>query len=182
MIAGNSTPRKESAKSLIFSSPESSSRPSTSNQTMSKQNKDVTAQLYSDRTNALTVKELHTQLRARLAVRGTSGINALGRSFRIADKDRSRSLDQNEFINCMHDFKIGLNKEDCLRLFEEVDADKSGTIDYEEYLYHIVGEMNDFRKKLAMQAFGMMDKDKSGILDISDIRGTYSAKCHPDFI
>lgn len=31
-----------------------------------------------------------------------------------------------------------------------------------------------------MKAFRIMDKDKSGTLDISDIKGTYNAKMHPD--
>ena len=42
--------------------------------------------------------------------------------------------------------------------------------------------MNDFRKAITMKAFKVMDKDGSGILDISDIRGTYSAKKHPEVI
>lgn len=42
--------------------------------------------------------------------------------------------------------------------------------------------MNQFRKDLAIRAFKIMDKDNSNVLDISDIRGTYNAKKHPDVI
>ena len=62
------------------------------------------------------------------------------------------------------------------------DRDNSGTIDYEEFLRGIRGEMNQFRKDLAIRAFKIMDKDNSNVLDISDIRGTYNAKKHPDVI
>jgi len=40
--------------------------------------------------------------------------------------------------------------------------------------------MNQFRKDIAVRAFKIMDKDGSGILGISDIKGTYNAKQHPD--
>ena len=62
------------------------------------------------------------------------------------------------------------------------DRDNSGTIDYEEFLRGIRGEMNQFRKDLAIRAFKIMDKDNSNVLDITDIRGTYNAKKHPDVI
>lgn len=31
-----------------------------------------------------------------------------------------------------------------------------------------------------MQAFNILDKDKSGVLELSDIKGVYNAKFHPD--
>jgi hypothetical protein len=40
--------------------------------------------------------------------------------------------------------------------------------------------MNQFRKLLAEKAFKIMDRDKSGKLDLSDIKGVYNAKFHPD--
>lgn len=67
-----------------------------------------------------------------------------------------------------------------MRLFDFMDENKDGKICYNEYLFHIVGEMNEYRRGLAMKAFELMDKDKNGVLDIDDIRGTYSAKEHPE--
>ena len=113
-------------------------------------NEEVQADFYSNHKEQMTVKELLAQVKSRLAIRGTRGINAIGRSFRIADDNRNQSLDQDEFVKCMHDFKIGLSKEDCARLFQSMDENKSGDLDYEEYLYMIVGEMNAFRQNLAM--------------------------------
>ena len=42
--------------------------------------------------------------------------------------------------------------------------------------------MNNFRKGMCVKAFKIMDKDKSGVLDMSDIKGVYNAKKHPDVI
>ena len=55
-------------------------------------------------------------------------------------------------------------------------------IDYEEFLATILGPMNPRREALVKKAFGVIDKDNSGILDISDIKGTYNAKKHPDVL
>lgn len=65
-------------------------------------------------------------------------------------------------------------------MFEYFDIDHSGTIDYDEFLRGIRGPMNDFRKMLAQKAFKIMDKDNSGVLTLSDIKGVYNAKFHPD--
>jgi hypothetical protein len=42
--------------------------------------------------------------------------------------------------------------------------------------------MNKVRNALCQRAFKIMDKDKSGVLDMSDIKGIYNAKKHPDVI
>lgn len=81
-----------------------------------------------------------------LARRGSRGVTGLGRSFRIADDDNSKSLDRNEFQKCIHDFRVGLNPSDTSRLFTIYDRDGNGSIDYDEFLRGVIGEMNDFRK------------------------------------
>lgn len=40
--------------------------------------------------------------------------------------------------------------------------------------------MNQFRVNLCKKAFKRIDKTGDGILDISDLKGTYNAKHHPD--
>lgn len=40
--------------------------------------------------------------------------------------------------------------------------------------------MNPERAALAKAAFKKMDKNSNGIIEISDIKGTYNAKKHPD--
>ena len=120
------------------------------------------------------------RFRERLAKRGNRGIMGLGRSFKIADDDRSGSLGMEEFQKAIHDFRVGLNSQQASKLFGVFDRDGSGSIDYDEFLRGVRGTMNDFRKRLAMKAFNIMDKDGSGIIDIDDIRQRYNAKMHPD--
>lgn len=119
-------------------------------------------------------------MRKRVAARGARGIQGIGRKFKIADDNNSKSLDKEEFKKAMHDFRIGLSDKQVVNAFGIFDRDGSGEISYDEFLRTIRGEMNGARAAIAKKAFNIMDKDKSGKLDINDIRGTYNAKHHPD--
>jgi len=92
------------------------------------------------------------------------------------------TLNHEEFVKCIHDFRVGLNEADSLRLFAIYDSDQSGTVSYDEFLRGVVGEMNEFRANIAMKAFAIMDKDGSGTIDLDDIKGVYNATKHPDVI
>jgi Ca2+-binding EF-hand superfamily protein len=128
----------------------------------------------------MTEAQLMDRFRTKLAARGNRGIMGLGRSFKIADDDRSGSLGMEEFQKAIHDFRVGLQPAQSAKLYKVFDRDGSGSIDYDEFLRGVRGVMNDFRKGLAMKAFKIMDKDHSGVLDIDDIRQRYNAKMHPD--
>lgn len=119
-------------------------------------------------------------LREKIAKRGSRGISSIGRKFKIADDNRSGNLDSEEFVKCLHDFRIGMNNKQCLQVYKIFDRDGSGEVSYDEFLRMVRGEMNDFRKGIAMKAFAIMDKDGSKLLDINDIRQSYNAKQHPD--
>ena len=110
----------------------------------------------------MTEAQLMDRFREKLAKRGNRGIMGLGRSFKIADDDRSGNLGMEEFQKAIHDFRVGLRPEQSAKLFKVFDRDGSGTIDYDEFLRGVRGAMNDFRKGLAMKAFRIMDKDGSG--------------------
>lgn len=106
----------------------------------------------------------------------------LGRLFKIFDDDSSKSLNHAEFKKGVNDFRVGLNDKDIEKLFKIFDSDNTGTIDYEEFLRGVRGEMNEFRKAITMRAFKIMDKSGNGTIDITDIRGVYNAKKHPEVI
>ena len=131
-----------------------------------------------NRTDALLLQAF----RDKIAARGARGIMGIGRLFRIFDDDGSKSLCAPEFKKAINDFRVGLTDREIERLFKIFDTNQGGSIDYEEFLLGVRGEMNDFRTAIALKAFKVMDKDGSGVLDISDIRGTYNAKKHPDVI
>ena len=128
----------------------------------------------------MTEAQMMDVFREKLAKRGNRGIMGLGRSFKIADDDRSGNLGMEEFQKAVHDFRVGFKPAQSAKLFAVFDRDGSGTIDYDEFLRGVRGAMNDFRKALALKAFAIMDKDGSGILEIDDIRQRYNAKMHPD--
>lgn len=56
-----------------------------------------------------TEAQLMETFRTKLAARGSRGIMGLGRQFKIADDNNSKSLDVDEFKKCVHDFRIGLS-------------------------------------------------------------------------
>ena len=91
-------------------------------------------------------EQLLLNLRERLAKRGARGISSISKKFKIADDNRSGSLDVNEFKKAMHDFRIGMNEKQCSSVFAMFDRDGSGEISYEEFLRMIRGEMNNTRK------------------------------------
>jgi len=103
-----------------------------------------------------------THIREKIAARGARGIMGIGRKFKIADDDNSKSLDKNEFKKAMHDFRIGLNDKQVEQAFGIFDRDGSGDITYDEFLRSMRGSMNETRAAIAMQAFRIMDKDRSG--------------------
>jgi len=82
---------------------------------------------------------LLTNLRERLAKRGTRGIASIGRKFKIADDDRSGNLNKAEFVKAMHDFRIGMNDRQCAQVYNVFDRDGSGEVSYDEFLRTIRG-------------------------------------------
>ena len=126
--------------------------------------------------------QLLEHMRSKLAKRGTRAIQSIGRKFKIADDNRSGTLDAAEFQKAMHDFRVGLSGPQVTLLFGVFDRDGTGEISYDEFLRTVRGGMNAFRKGIAMKAFKIMDRDGSGQLDINDIRQKYNAKSHPKVI
>jgi Ca2+-binding EF-hand superfamily protein len=129
-----------------------------------------------------TPKQLLERLKDTLNKRGTRGICALGKWFRIADTNRSFDLDLEEFQVVMIRMRLGLEKEELKTLFNFFDKDRSGSIAYDEFLQGLRGELNDFRRGFVRQAFAILDTSGDGKIDLDEIRAKYSAKGHPDVL
>jgi len=125
-------------------------------------------------------EQLLDNLRERLAKRGARAITSIGRKFKIADDNNSRTLDQAEFRKAMHDFRIGMNDRQCNMVFRIFDRDGSGEISYDEFLRSVRGQMNLKREGIARRCFKILDNNKSGLIDVNDVRQSYNAKQHPD--
>lgn len=131
---------------------------------------------------AMNPEQLAEALKDKLASRGSRGIIGLARQFKIMDDDNSKSLNKQEFTKAMRDFALGFTDQQIVALFNYFDVDRNATIDYNEFIRAIRGPMNQSRTAVVMQAFKKLDKDGNGWIDISDIRGVYNAKKHPDVV
>lgn len=120
------------------------------------------------------------RLREKILSRGVKGIIGIQRSFKIADRNRTGFIDNEELIKLLKNYRFELTDVEFRKLFEIFDSNRNGKVDFNEFLYAIVGEMNEFRKNLVKKAFLMLDKTGNGRIDIDDIRGSFSAKMHPD--
>lgn len=107
---------------------------------------------------------------------------ALTRSLRMANNDRSDELSFNEFSRCMKEFRVGFEDEEIKRVFRMFDTDRAGTINQHEFMKGVIGEMNNYRKNIVKTAYKKLDKVSRGYITISDIKGVYNAKRHPDVL
>lgn len=115
-------------------------------------------------------EQLLKHIRARIAARGARGIAGIGKKFKIADDNNSKTLDVDEFKKAMHDFRIGLSPQQVTQAFRIFDRDGSGEISFDEFLRTIRGALNDARAAIARKAYAIMDSYGSGQVDINDIR------------
>lgn len=127
-------------------------------------------------------EQLAESLKNKLASRGSRGIIGLARQFKIMDDDNSKTLNKAEFNKAMSDFGLGFTNAQMSTLFDYFDVDSNGTISYDEFIRAVRGPMNQSRQKIVLQAFKKLDKDGNGWIDLSDVRGVYNAKKHPDVL
>lgn len=73
-----------------------------------------------------------------------------------------------------------MDPKDVQGLFKSLDFDGSGTISYNEFVRTVKGPLNQFRTDIVLKAFKQLDRTGDGLLTIDDIKGAYSAACHPD--
>ncbi|KXJ15939.1 calcyphosin-like protein [Exaiptasia diaphana] len=121
------------------------------------------------------------KLQAALLRRGVNSISRFGKSFKIFDDDRSKSLDINEFTKGMHDYKTGLTAEEIDQLFKRFDKDNGGSLNFDEFLTGLRPKMNDSRTKIVMKAFEKCDKTGDGVITVKDLKGVYNVRQHKKF-
>lgn len=121
------------------------------------------------------------KLRYKCMMRGASGINGLGRQFRIIDDDGNKALSKEEFRKGCADFGVSLSNEEVDELFTLIDADGSGSLVFNEFLEALREPMSDYRKNLVKRAFSQLDKSGDGFITPADLKGVYQARQHPKY-
>jgi Ca2+-binding EF-hand superfamily protein len=89
-----------------------------------------------------TGEELLDMMRQKILARGTRGILAMGKLFKIIDDNNSRSLDMDEFRKVTKELRLNFSDAQAKKLFNYFDRDKTGSIDYDEFLRYLRGDMN----------------------------------------
>ena len=74
--------------------------------------------------------------------RGARGILGLKRIFKIMDDDGSGSLDRQEFMKGLKDYRIQISPIEADKLYGLFDINNDGVISYDEFLRGVVGAMN----------------------------------------
>ena len=99
----------------------------------------------------------------------------------IVDRDRSGSLDAEEFANCCRINRLGLSDSEQRVLMRAFDTDFNGTINYDEFLRGVRGRLSTTRKKMVRTIFDALDKigGDLGYLTIGAIKPIYSVSNHP---
>ena len=126
------------------------------------------------------VSEALKKFKKEILSRGSGGLISLNRQFRIFDENNSKTLDYEEFARALKEYKINLEDDEILKLFNQFDRNGDGIIEYEEFIKEVRGPMNEKRKAVVTQAFNKLDIDRSGHIDMNEIKHTYNAKNNPD--
>ncbi|XP_071961092.1 calcyphosin-like protein [Antedon mediterranea] len=120
-------------------------------------------------------------LRAQCLKRGASGIKGLGRTFRIMDDDGNRSLNFEEFMEGLNDYKVEVTGEQGKEMFNAFDKDGSGSLSFDEFLIALRPPMSASRVTIIEKAFKKLDRTGDGVCTIEDLKGVYSVKENPKF-
>ena len=98
------------------------------------------------------------RLRLYALCRGVAGIRSIGRTFRLMDDDRNRTLTLQEFTNGCRDYGCMLTGVEFKHVFNLIDVDGSGSINFDEFLIKLRPPMSNGRQNLVTQAFEKIDK------------------------
>lgn len=115
------------------------------------------------------------RIREKIVSRGAVGIKGLGRLFRIADDDSSRSIDLHEELpKMLGDIGVLLNKTEIDELSRMLDRNGDGLISFEEFIYHFAPPMSQKRIDIVNKAFDNLDENHNDVIELADIESKYA--------
>lgn len=124
----------------------------------------------------LTAEALLDKVRAVLKARGTYGIRALGKAFRILDDAGDGKLDREDLKWGLFDYGLRLSDEEFEMLLDAMDENGDGLISYDEFLFAVRGPLPEARRAVVLEAFAKLDKDGSGHITLEDLRTVFNSK------
>ena len=134
-----------------------------------------------------TEAQLIENMRTRIAKRGARGIAGISKKFKIADDNRSGSLDKEEFKKAMHDFRIGMSDQQTGLIVNIFDRDSGGKICNAEFLRSNSGGKICNAEFIIFNTYSIYSEHTSGPLAICIehlitiwLRGY--AKINPDYL
>lgn len=113
--------------------------------------------------------------------RGSTSIKGVGRTFKIYDDDRSKTLSLEEFAKGVKDYGLESNEAGIKTLFDQFDADGDGLLSFGEFLASLRGQLNDSRLKVVKVAFSKADKNGDGVVNMQDLKRSMDPREHPKF-
>lgn len=124
-----------------------------------------------------------TLLREKLAERGATTTQSIGRIFRQIDSyNGNKKVDAEEFRVGMQELGLSLTAAQVRGIFSLIDENHDGNMTFDEFLVGLRGSLNNTRREVCDRAFAKFDKDGSGVIETADMRGIYSAKRHPKVV
>ena len=141
-------------------------------------------------------------LRDQLAHRGSSSMGKLTAMLRIVDRNRSGTIELDEFQRALTQADVNLTKFQVKALFDafsqpdtrngagHYDPGDHGRvmsvptperiITYERFLRMVRGDMNTYRERLVRDVFDKLDRDHSGMLTQDNIAEAFRVDHHPE--
>ena len=106
-----------------------------------------------------------------------SGVDVVYKTFRLFDKNRSESLNKDEFERMLCTLLDNtISRADSDSIFNQVDGSKDGYISYDEFINSFHNKLSNKRVEAVKNIFVKLDKNRSGSFTIEDMDSSYSKK------
>lgn len=120
------------------------------------------------------------RLRIALRKRGSDSLEALARTFRLADRRGQGRIGVRQLQQALHEVGVGASAQDVLELLRGMDIDGSGAVDFEEWLRVVRGPLSPVRAAVVRETFESLDINRDGFIEVGELLGRYQASRHPE--
>ena len=119
------------------------------------------------------------RFKTTIVQRGTRGLIGLKRQFKILDDSNDGSLEIQDFLKGLDDYKIEVSQSDLAMLYHAYNVPETSKISYIRLLDEIVGQLNQFRTAKVELAWRKIDTQNVQFLNWDFISQSFNASRHP---